>query len=103
MAKKASLANALKEQDAPEAVPKAPAAKKAQAGSEPKKRKSSRDGFVNLAAWFPPEVKFELEEIRLQRSRKLGRKVTLQELQNEIYNDFFKKEGRAELAPHTES
>jgi hypothetical protein len=44
-------------------------------------------------------LKFELEEIRLERSRKLGRKVTSQEILAEAYNDLFKKYGRAELAP----
>ena len=65
-------------------------------------QRKDRQGMVNIAAWFPIRVKFELEEIRLERSRKLGRKVTMQEIQAEAYNDLFKKYGRAELAPVTE-
>ena len=61
--------------------------------------RKDRRGMVNIAAWFPVRVKFELEEIRLERSRKLGRKVTTQEIMAEAYNDLFKKYGRAELAP----
>ena len=50
----------------------------------------ARTVMVNIAAWFPVRVKFELEEIRLERSRKLGRKVTSQEILAEAYNDLFK-------------
>ena len=71
------------------------------AKSGPVQRKD-RQGQVTIAAWFPVRVKFELEEIRLERSRKLGRKVTMQEIMAEAYNDLFKKYGRAELAPMTE-
>ena len=52
--------------------------------------RQDRRGMVNIAAWFPVRVKFELEEIRLERSRKLGRKVTSQEILAEAYNDLFK-------------
>jgi hypothetical protein len=62
-------------------------------------QRKDRQGMVNIAGWFPVRVKFELEEIRLERSRKLGRKVTTQEIMAEAYNDLFKKYGRAELAP----
>ena len=55
--------------------------------------------MVNIAAWFPVRVKFELEEIRLERSRHLGRKVLMQELLAEAYNDLFKKYGKPEMAP----
>jgi len=63
--------------------------------------RKDRQGMANIAAWFPVRVKFELEEIRLERSRKLGRKVMMQEILAEAYNDLFKKYGRAELAPVT--
>jgi hypothetical protein len=65
-------------------------------------QRKDRQGLVTVAGWFPVRVKFELEEIRLERSRKLGRKVTLQEIMAEAYNDLFKKYGRAELAPMIE-
>jgi hypothetical protein len=65
-------------------------------------QRKDRQGLVTIAGWFPVRVKFELEEIRLERSRKLGRKVTLQEIMAEAYNDLFKKYGRAELAPMME-
>jgi hypothetical protein len=51
--------------------------------------RQDRRGMVNIAAWFPVRVKFELEEIRLERSRKLGRKVTSQEILAEAYNQYF--------------
>lgn len=76
----------------PNVPPDAPARR---AGAQ----RTDRQGMVNIAAWFPIRVKFELEEIRLERSRQLGRKVTMQEIQAEAYNDLFKKYGRAELAP----
>lgn len=61
-------------------------------------KKSSRDGQTNIAAWFPIRVKFQLEELCLKKSRELGRKVTLRELQAECYNDLFKKYGLPEIA-----
>ncbi len=68
----------------------------ATAGAKPQRR--DRQGMVNIAAWFPVRVKFELEEIRLERSRQLGRKVTMQEIQAEADNDLFKKYGKPEMA-----
>jgi hypothetical protein len=64
--------------------------------------RQDRKGRKMISGWFPIAVVYELEELRLQRSRKLGRKVTLQELQAEAYNDLFKKYGRPELAPTRE-
>lgn len=61
--------------------------------------RQDREGHKNIAGWFPLSVFYELEELRLQRSREQGRKVTLQELQAEAYNDLFKKYGRPEVAP----
>ena len=61
--------------------------------------RTSREGMKIVSGWFPQTVGFELEELRLERSRAAGRKVTLQELQAEAYNDLFKKYGRPELAP----
>lgn len=60
---------------------------------------SARSGLVNIAGWFPMRVKYELEELRLARRRQTGKKITLQQLQAEAYNDLFKKYGRAEVAP----
>ena len=91
------------EKDIPASVPETQAKPITQDASPiartPKAR--SRDGQVTIAGWFPVRVKFELEEIRLERSRQLGRRVTMQEILAEAYNDFFKKHGRAELAPTT--
>lgn len=64
--------------------------------------RQDREGHKNIAGWFPLPVFYELEELRLQRSREQGRKVTLQELQAEAYNDLFKKYGRPEVAPTRE-
>tara|TARA_R110002126_G_scaffold185894_6_gene334568 strand:- start:795 stop:1109 length:315 start_codon:yes stop_codon:yes gene_type:complete len=67
-----------------------------------KKARNDRDGMVNIAGWFPLPVKFELEDLRLELSRKQGRKLTLQEIHAEALNDLFKKYGRPELAPTRE-
>src|SRR3712207_7144733 len=50
----------------------------------------------------PRSTLFPYTTLFRSRSRKLGRKVTLQEIMAEAYNDLFKKYGRAELAPMTE-
>ncbi len=65
----------------------------------PTSKRQDRQGMVNIAAWFSVRVKFELEEIRLERSRQLGRKVLMQEILAEAYNDLFKKYGKPEMAP----
>jgi hypothetical protein len=65
-------------------------------------RQANRKGKRVVSAWFPDIVALELDELRLERSRALGRKVTLQEIQAEALNDLFKKYGRAELAPVVE-
>ena len=82
MNKKRSLSNALKQQDIEEHVVRLESKEKRTNENE---KSSKRSGYVNISGWFPRELKFELEEVRLERSRKLGRRVTLQELQNEIY------------------
>jgi len=69
--------------------------------TKPVPSQPGRSGQVAIAAWFPLKVKLELEELRLERSRKLGRKITLQQMQAEAYNDLFKKYGRPEMAPIT--
>ncbi len=65
---------------------------------QPRARRSSREGQTNIAAWFPMEVKFQLDELRLHIARQRGRKISLTELQAEAYNDLFKKYGMAEIA-----
>lgn len=84
-------------QATPQIISNDPAAEPAR-----KSRRTDRDGMVNIAAWFPLAVKFELEDLRLELSRKNGRKMTLQEIQAEALNDLFKKYGRPELAPTRE-
>jgi hypothetical protein len=71
----------------------------AESAPAPAPGRQDRNGHKNIAGWFPLAVFYELEELRLQRSRERGRKVTLQELQAEAYNDLFKKYGRPEVAP----
>lgn len=95
MNKKKDLAGALRAQEEPikESDPKTSALEIA--GT----KISARSGLVNIAGWFPMKVKFELEELRLARSRQTGKKITLQRLQAEAYNDLFKKYGRPEVAP----
>ena len=64
-----------------------------------KKLRSDRSDQVNVSAWFPKTVKFTLDELRIKRQRELGRRVTIQELMGEAYNDLFKKYGFPEVAP----
>lgn len=97
--KKKNLAAALADT---EAEPQAAAAPAPVIAGEPRKpltKRSDRAGMVNIAAWFPMAVKFELEALRLDQSRERGRKVTMQEIMAEALNDLFKKHGRPELAP----
>ncbi len=71
--------------------------------SLPQKKNKGRESMKMVSGWFPKYVGFELDDLRLERTRALGRKVTLQELQAEAINDLFKKYGRPELAPVTEA
>jgi hypothetical protein len=63
------------------------------------RRTPAREQKVNVAAWFPPAVKYALQELALEQSRALGCKITLQELMAEAFNDLFKKYGKPEAAP----
>ena len=53
---------------------------------------------MNVASWHDIAVKFQLEELMLKLGRERGRKVTLNELTAEAYNDIFKKYGLPEIA-----
>jgi len=110
MSKKADLASALQTQDEEEqggGVVEVTAEEQPKPLTEPAKKKAKpaasganyRGGKSNISGWFPDNVKFELEELRLQLSRKAGRKIPLQDIMAEAYNDLFKKHGRAEIAP----
>ena len=95
------LAAQLNKQEEKEAIPNTATTNAPQSNmpaTRAKTKRRDREGLVNVAAWFPVRVKFELEEIRLERSRQLGRKVTMQEIQAEAYNDLFKKYGKPEMA-----
>lgn len=96
--KRKNLAAALSQPAEPVQPPSPTPAPASDAGG-PVAGRRDRDGMVNIAAWFPLAVKFELEELRLKRSREIGRKITVQELMAEALNDLFKKHGRPELAP----
>ena len=98
MSKKKDLAGALRAQEEPEQGSQGRPASSSENETD-RAKSTGRSGMVNIAGWFPVTVKFELEELRLARSRRLGRKVTFQELQTEAYNDLFKKYGRPEIAP----
>jgi len=96
-----NLAKALETQDNEEKEPTQVPTSQTKA-TKPAARKTAakgREGEVTISAWFPHNVKFELEELRLEHSRKAGRKVKMNELLAEAYNDLFKKYGRPELAP----
>ncbi len=98
MGKKPNLAAALAANKEPSQTAPAPTAAAANS-SRSDGRASSRSGQTNISAWFDPSVKLTLEELRLQRQRGLGRRVTLQELMGEAFNDIFKKYGLPEVAP----
>ena len=102
MAKKTNLAAALaanKEEPAPtETANPAPAAV-ANAPAPKTGRAPSRAGQTNVSGWFDMPVKHTLEELRLARQKQLGRRVTIQEIMGEAFNDIFKKYGFPEVAP----
>ena len=100
--KKRRLSEALDEAETPPPAAPAPAVANDPPRAAAASGRQDRQGRKNIAGWFPMAVFLELEELRLERSRQLGRKVTLQDLLAEAYNDLFKKYGRAELAPTRE-
>jgi len=51
----------------------------------------------NITAYFPREVKFELQTLAIERSKTLGRRVTIHDLLGEALNDLFAKHGKPEL------
>ena len=106
MSKKKDLASALQAQEESETAEKGnqvvslkAESKTYDASRKAQSKSKTREGLVTISGWFPANVRFELEELRLERSRQLGRKMTMQEIQAEAYNDLFKKYGRSELAP----
>ena len=102
MAKKPNLAAALaaNSDDTERQAPSASAAPTPTPAAN--KRQSSRVGQVNISGWFDAPVKHALDELRLARQKELGRRVTLQEITAEAFNDLFKKYGMAEVAPSKE-
>jgi hypothetical protein len=92
----ASLLNRPEETTNPTPVPTQP-----KSGPRPSStgQKSGRDGQTSIQGWYPNAVKYTLEELRLKRSKELGRKVTSQELMGEAFNELFKKYGFPETAP----
>lgn len=98
MAKKPNLAAALAA-NKEEPATAAPIVETQTRQSTPQKRTSSRAGQTNISGWFDMPVKNTLDELRLRRQRELGRRVTVQELMAEAYNDLFKKYGLPEVAP----
>ncbi len=51
----------------------------------------------NITGYFDKVVKWELQDLATERSRVLGKKVTLRDLLGEAINDLFKKYGKAEV------
>ena len=98
MSKKPNLAAALAASKVESSTPTEVAAK-SQNNEPTKSRPAGRVGQTNISGWFDSQVKFTLEELRLKRQRELGRRVTIQELMGEAYNDLFKKYGFPEVAP----
>lgn len=65
-------------------------------------RQANRQGQTNISGWFDNPVKYTLDELRLKKQRQLGRRVTMNEIMGEAYNDLFKKYGFPEVAPTKE-
>ena len=99
MEKKKSLTAALAEtpaqEPATEAAPQAETARRAPSAAA---LRPDRAGKTNITGYFEKPVKWELQDLATERSRKLARKVTTQELLAEALNDLFKKYGKAEIA-----
>ena len=57
-----------------------------------------RANKTNITGYFDKPVKWELQDLATDRSRIVGRKVTVQELLSEALNDLFKKYGKPEIA-----
>ncbi|MEM9128426.1 MAG: ribbon-helix-helix domain-containing protein [Pseudomonadota bacterium] len=100
MAKKPNLAAALAAtKTEPEPVQAVAVEAGPLTGKPTANRAPGREGQTNISGWFDSSVKFTLEELRLKRQRELGRRVTIQELMGEAYNELFKKYGFPEVAP----
>lgn len=97
MKKKTNLQAALA--DTPPEQPEPAEAQPAASSVPAKKSRPDRADKTNLTAYFPKPVKWELQALALDRSRQLGRKVTLHDLMGEALNDLFKKYQRPELCP----
>lgn len=97
MSKKKSLTAALSETPADSAE-----SDEGKLDSQTQTRSTSprpdRAGKTNITGYFERPVKWELQDLATERSRALGRKVTVQELLGEALNDLFKKYGKAEIA-----
>lgn len=98
MTKKISLTDALA--DAPEDDVAVAAPPEAEPARDIRKSppRPDRVGKTNVTGYFDKPVKWELQELATERSRTLGRKVTVQELLAESLNDLFKKYGKPEVA-----
>ena len=67
--------------------------------AEPKvSLRPDRANKTNITGYFDKPVKWELQDLATDRSRIVGRKVTVQELLSEALNDLFKKYGKPEIA-----
>lgn len=91
--KKPSFTAALSEQAAPAAPP--PASAPARRAAQPR---PDREDKTNITGYFDKPVKWQLQDLSTKRSRRMNRKITLQDLLAEALNDLFKKEGMAEIA-----
>lgn len=56
-----------------------------------------RQDKTNITGYFDKPVKWELQDLATERSRTLGRRVTVQELLGEALNDLLKKYGKPEI------
>ena len=99
---KLDLSAALAKNKGSQAEPE-PAASEAPPAAPQAQPKAKTDRGTSIQGFFPPAVKFTLDELRLKRQRELGRRVTIQELQDEAINELFKKYGLPDVAPVRET
>jgi hypothetical protein len=96
MTKKTSLTAALSDKPVDKPIHNQPAPVQRPRPSAPVR--PDRAGKTNITGYFDKPVKWELQDLATERSRALGRKVTVQELLGEALNDLFKKYGKPEMA-----
>lgn len=92
MQKKRNLTAALSDP-----APEHPASSRTPPAARAPYLRPDREDKTNITGYFDKPVKWELQDLATERSRRLGHKITLQNLLTEALNDLFKKYGKAEI------